>query len=145
MFFICIPTKRAYGYFKYLVTNILSFVIFLPTRDRLYSFPVQYCLVSDICSGCSLGNINIGQVFSSQSSFLKMLLKLFDFLTLLHIFFFFIKLEGISCYAGLLLTPAEGFGLPPWLFLPFGQKRCFSRCLCLFRLFLVFSSNLSNC
>ena len=32
-------------------------------------------------------------------------------------------LEDTARYAGLLLTPAEVFGLWPWLFLPFGQKK----------------------
>ena len=39
-------------------------------------------------------------------------------------------LEGAARYAGLLLAPAEGFGLGPRpFFLPFGQKNKF---LCLF-------------
>ena len=42
------------------------------------------------------------------------------------------QLEGTARYAGLLLAPAEGFGLRPRLFLPFGQKKIFSLCLCLF-------------
>ena len=61
-------------------------------------------------------------------------------------------LEDTACYAGLLLAPAEGFGLWPWLFQPFGQKKSF---LCCFGPFLAifwcpvvavvtFSSNLSN-
>ena len=41
-------------------------------------------------------------------------------------------LEGTARYVGLLLAPAEGFGLRPTLFLPFGQKQGF---LCCFRLF----------
>ena len=53
------------------------------------------------------------------------------------------SLEGAARYAGLLLTPAEGFGLRPRLF--FGQKNVF---LCLFWppfwSFMVISSNLSN-
>ena len=32
-------------------------------------------------------------------------------------------LEDTARYAGLLLAPAEGFGLWPRLFLPFGQKK----------------------
>ena len=34
-------------------------------------------------------------------------------------------LEGTASYAGLLLALAEGFGLCPRLFLPFGQKKDF--------------------
>ena len=41
-----------------------------------------------------------------------------------------IMLEDTARYAGLLLASAEGFGLRPRLFLPFGQKKSFSRCLC---------------
>ena len=33
-----------------------------------------------------------------------------------------LKLEDMACYAGLLLDPAEDFGLWPRLCLPFGQK-----------------------
>ena len=33
------------------------------------------------------------------------------------------ELEDTARYAGLLLAPAEGFGLRPRLFLPFGQKK----------------------
>ena len=49
-------------------------------------------------------------------------------------------------YAGLLIAPAEGSGLQPRFFLPFGQKRraLFFAVLAYFRLFLVFSSKLSN-
>ena len=54
------------------------------------------------------------------------------------------KLEGTARYAGLLLAPAEGFGLRPRLFLPFGQKKSFLCSFGLLRPFLVFSSNLSN-
>ena len=35
------------------------------------------------------------------------------------------KLEDTARYAGLLLAPAEGFGLRLRLFLPFGQKKSF--------------------
>ena len=38
------------------------------------------------------------------------------------------KLEDMARYAGLLLAPAEGFGLRPRLFLPFGQKKSFLCC-----------------
>ena len=31
--------------------------------------------------------------------------------------------EGTACYAGLLLVPAEGFGLWPSLFCPSGKKK----------------------
>ena len=44
-----------------------------------------------------------------------------------------ITLEDTARYAGLLLAPAEGFGLWPTLFLPFGQKKSF---LCCFGPFL---------
>ena len=61
-------------------------------------------------------------------------------------------LEDTACYVGLLLAPAEGFGLRRRLFLPFGQKMGF---LCCFGPFLAifgcpavtmvtFSRNLSN-
>ena len=33
------------------------------------------------------------------------------------------SLEGTARYAGLLLAPAEGFGLRPRLFLPFGKTK----------------------
>ena len=36
--------------------------------------------------------------------------------------FLLCTLEGTAHYAGLVLAPAEGFGLRPRLFLPFGQK-----------------------
>ena len=45
------------------------------------------------------------------------------------------ELEGTARYAGLLLAPAEGFGLWPRLFLPFGQKNSL---LCCFGPFLAF-------
>ena len=45
-------------------------------------------------------------------------------------------LEDTARYAGLLLAPAEGFGLRPRLFLPFGQKKsllcCFGPFLAIF-------------
>ena len=45
-------------------------------------------------------------------------------------------LEGTARYAGLLLAPAEGFGVRPRLFLPFGQKKsllcCFGPFLAIF-------------
>ena len=45
-------------------------------------------------------------------------------------------LKGTARYAGLLLAPAEGFGLRPRLFLPFGQKKsllcCFGQFLAIF-------------
>ena len=53
-------------------------------------------------------------------------------------------LEGTACYAGLLLTPAESFGLQPRTFLPFGKKRAFYAVFAYLRPFLMFSSNLSN-
>ena len=37
-----------------------------------------------------------------------------------------ILLKGAARYAGLLLAPAEGFGLWPRLFLPFRQKKSLS-------------------
>ena len=45
------------------------------------------------------------------------------------------ELEDTARYAGLLLAPAEGFGLRPRLFLPFGQKKSL---LCCFGPFLAF-------
>ena len=41
-------------------------------------------------------------------------------------------LEGTACCAGLFLAPPEGFDLRPRHIFPFGQKKSFSRCLCLF-------------
>ena len=38
-------------------------------------------------------------------------------------FFFYIVLENTARYAGLLLAPAEGFGLRPRIFLPYGPKK----------------------
>ena len=46
-----------------------------------------------------------------------------------------IELEDTARYAGLLLAPAEGLGLRPRLFLPFGQKKSL---LCCFGPFLAF-------
>ena len=46
-------------------------------------------------------------------------------------------------YGGLLLAPAEGFGLRPRLFLP-GKKRAYYAVLAHFWQFLVSSSNLGN-
>ena len=40
-----------------------------------------------------------------------------------HLFTKLPILEGTARYAGLLLAPAEGFGLRPRLFLPFGPKK----------------------
>ena len=37
-------------------------------------------------------------------------------------------LDGTARYAGLFLAPAEGFGLRPRLFLPFGQKKILLYC-----------------
>ena len=37
-----------------------------------------------------------------------------------------IALDGTDRYARLLLAPAEGFGLEPRLFMPFGHKKSFS-------------------
>ena len=54
------------------------------------------------------------------------------------------ELEDTARYAGLLLAPAEGFGLRPRLFLPFGQKRADYAVLAHFWHFLVSSSNLGN-
>ena len=57
----------------------------------------------------------------------------------------YITLEGATRYAGLLLAPAEGFGLRPRAFLPFGQtKSLFHAVFAYFRPFLVFSSNIGN-
>ena len=62
------------------------------------------------------------------------------------------KLEGTARYACLLLATAEGFGLRPKLFLPFGQKRAFHAVFflildhfrCSVVTSVVFSSNLRN-
>ena len=54
------------------------------------------------------------------------------------------KLEDTARYAGLLLAPAEGFGLRPRLFLPFGQKKALYAVLAHFWQFLVTSSNRGN-
>ena len=60
-------------------------------------------------------------------------------------FVFSVTIEGTASYAGLLLAPAEGIGLRPRLFLPFGgKKRAFYAVFAFFRPFLVFSSNLRN-
>ena len=44
-----------------------------------------------------------------------------------HLYFFrfaiLARLEDTARYAGLLVAPAEGFGLRPRLYLPFGQKK----------------------
>ena len=45
-----------------------------------------------------------------------------DNFTLLTILAFEQKLEDTALYPGLLLVPAEGFGLQSRLFLPIGQK-----------------------
>ena len=59
--------------------------------------------------------------------------------------YFNYQLEDVARYAGLLLAPAEGFGLRPRLFLPFGQKkRAYYAVLAHFWKFLVPSSNLGN-
>ena len=44
-------------------------------------------------------------------------------------------LEGTARYAGLLQSPADGFGLRPSLFLPLGLKKDFLCCLGLFKAF----------
>ena len=41
-------------------------------------------------------------------------------------------LEDTARYAGLLLAPAEGFGLRPKICLPFGQKKSLLCCFCPF-------------
>ena len=46
-------------------------------------------------------------------------------LTIITTIYFNYILEDTARYAGLLLAPAEGFGLQPRLFLPFGQKRAY--------------------
>ena len=56
----------------------------------------------------------------------------------------FIKLEDTASYTGLLLAPAEVFGLWPRLFLPFGQKKGFYAVLAHFWQFSVSSSNRGN-
>ena len=52
------------------------------------------------------------------------------------------KLEDTARYAGLLLAPAEGFGLQPRL--QPGKKRDFHADCAYFRPFVVFSSNLRH-
>ena len=52
------------------------------------------------------------------------------------------KQEGTARYTGLLLAPAEGFGLWQRLFGPLGEKTAFHAVGAYFRPFLVFSSNL---
>ena len=53
-------------------------------------------------------------------------------------------LEDTARYVGLLLAPAEVFGLWPRFFLPFGQKKAYNAALAHFWEFLVSSSNLGN-
>ena len=53
-------------------------------------------------------------------------------------------LEDTPRYAGLLLAPAEGFGLWPRAFFALGQKKADYAVLANFRQFLVSSSNLGN-
>ena len=65
-----------------------------------------------------------------------------EFLEKKTLWHFLCGLKGAARYAGLLLTPAEGFGLLPRLFCPLVKEESFSRCLCLLRPFWVFSSNL---
>ena len=48
-------------------------------------------------------------------------------------FYFTLLLEGSARFAGFLLAPAEGFGLRPRLFWPFGQKKSFLCCFCFFK------------
>ena len=62
-----------------------------------------------------------------------------------YYFYFSCTLEVIDRYVGLLLAPAEGFGLRPMLLVPFGEKRAFNAVCAYFKPFLetvVFSSNL---
>ena len=55
------------------------------------------------------------------------------------------KLEDTARYAGLLLAPAEGFGLCPRLFLPFRQKKELIMLFwCPVVTLVTFSSNLRN-
>ena len=61
------------------------------------------------------------------------------------------QLEGTARYAGLLLAPAEGYGLRPRFFLPFGQKGAFYAVFAYFRPFwclvvtlVTLSGNLGN-
>ena len=50
-------------------------------------------------------------------------------------------LEGTARYAGLILDPAEGFSLQPWLFMPLGQKMAF---YVVFAYFFIFSCSVVN-
>ena len=62
-------------------------------------------------------------------------IKIRDHFTI-DMFAILLLLEGTARYAGLLLAPAEGFGLRPRLFWPFGQKKsllcCFGPFLAIF-------------
>ena len=51
------------------------------------------------------------------------------------------RLEDTARYVGLLLAPAEGFGLRPGFFCPLDKIRAFHAILAHFWRFLVFSSN----
>ena len=55
-----------------------------------------------------------------------------------------LRLEGTARYAGLLLAPAEGFGLRPRLFLPFVFLLILGHFWCSVVTSVTFSSNLSN-
>ena len=62
--------------------------------------------------------------------------------TVFPLFVCLYTLEDTARYAGLLLAPAEGFGLRPRLFLPFERRR--KKLIMLFWQILGFSSNFSN-
>ena len=62
-----------------------------------------------------------------------------------QIFAFLYQLEGAARYAGLLLAPAEGFGLQPRFLFALRAKNClFHAVFAHFSPYLVFSSNHSN-
>ena len=69
----------------------------------------------------------------------------------MHIFLLFLNfglllniLEDMASYAGLLLAPAEGFGIWPRLILPFAHKKSVYAVLAHFGLFLKSIGNLGN-
>ena len=79
------------------------------------------CLVVPLYAPVGLGDLATNPTSPVQSSptFSGVLLKLGH----APPWCFQTPLEGTARYAGLILAPAEGFGLRPRLFLPFGQKK----------------------
>ena len=68
------------------------------------------------------------KMYSSQLVLLSLWLNSW-WAALFHVTSITMQLEDTARYAGLLLAPAEGFGLRPRLFLPFGQKKGLLCCL----------------